>query len=206
MNIEWHPNIPYVQAHELMKTRMLERIEDNIQDTLLLCTHPPVYTLGRQKGASNNLINVGDIPCVNVERGGNVTFHGPGQLVGYPILKLPEHKHDIHAFLRFLESFWIRFLTKWNIEANRDDRNTGVWVNDKKIVAIGVAFRRWVSWHGFALNIDVDLSYYQRINPCGMSSALVTRLCDHTDEKIIVSKLQKEVGIDFFAQWEQWKI
>ena len=205
MNIEWHPELPYSQAHSLMKEYMIQRINDRIPDTLLLCTHPPVYTIGRQKDATSNLLNVGDVPCIHVERGGNVTFHGPGQLVGYPIFALPDHKRDIHGFLRFLESFWIDFLKRWEIQAERDPRNTGVWISGKKIVAIGVAFRRWVSWHGFALNINVDLSYYQRINPCGMSSSWVTRLCDHTAAPIVLSELQKEVGQEFFAQWQQWK-
>ena len=170
----------------------------------MLCSHSPVYTVGRQKDAQNNIINPQGTPIVSVERGGNVTFHGPGQLVGYPIVQIPEHKRDIHAFLRFIEEYWIAQLDKWNIQATRDDRNTGVWVDGKKIVAIGISLRRWVSWHGFALNIDVDLSYYQRINPCGMSSELVTRLCDHTVQEHSISILRQQVESSFFSHWKQW--
>ena len=205
MNIIWKPNILYSDAHILMQEYLKKRINHEIEDTLLLCSHPPVYTIGRQKGSEQSILNAGEVPCIFVERGGNVTFHGPGQLVGYPIVELPSHKHDIHAFLRFIEEFWIQFLQRWDIEAQRDDRNTGVWVEGKKIVAIGVAFRRWVAWHGFALNIDVDLSYYYRINPCGMGSDLVTRLCDHTSVPLDIEEIQKEVGNAFFAQWEHWK-
>ena len=202
--VEWLGHIPYEQAHELMKERLSQRLEGEIGDTLLLCSHPPVYTVGRQKDAQNNIINPQGTPIVSVERGGNVTFHGPGQLVGYPIVQIPEHKRDIHAFLRFIEEYWIAQLDKWNIQATRDDRNTGVWVEGKKIVAIGISLRRWVSWHGFALNIDVDLSYYQRINPCGMSSELVTRLCDHTMQEHSISILRQQVESSFFSHWKQW--
>ena len=203
-SVEWLSHISYEQAHDLMKTRLTQRLEGTIGDTLLLCTHPPVYTVGRQKGAFDNIIHPQGTPIVSVERGGNVTFHGPGQLVGYPIVQLPDHKRDIHAFLRFIEEYWIEQLKHWNIEATRDDRNTGVWVDGKKIVAIGISLRRWVSWHGFALNIDVDLSYYQRINPCGMSSELVTRLCDHSEQEHSVSILRQQVESSFFSHWKQW--
>ena len=130
--VEWLGHISYEQAHELMKERLSQRLEGEIGDTLLLCSHPPVYTVGRQKDAQNNIINPQGTPIVSVERGGNVTFHGPGQLVGYPIVQIPEHKRDIHAFLRFIEEYWIAQLDKWNIQATRDDRNTGVWAEGKK--------------------------------------------------------------------------
>jgi len=202
--VEWLGEIDYPQAVALMKHRLQQRLQGDIPDTLLLCTHPPVYTVGRQKNAMNNLLNTQGVPVVEVKRGGNVTFHGPGQLVGYPIVQLPDHKHDIHAFLRFLEDFWIEQLKTWEVQASRDERNTGVWVEGKKMVAIGISMRRWISWHGFALNIDVDLSYYHRINPCGMSSEMVTRLCDHTKEVVNIEKLYPKIGTEFFSQWEAW--
>ena len=202
--VEWLGHIPYEQAHEHMKKRLRQRLDGEIEDTLLLCTHPAVYTVGRQKNAHNNIINPQGTPIISVERGGNVTFHGPGQLVGYPIVQIPDHKRDIHGFLRFIEEYWIKILSQWNIQASRDDRNTGVWVDGKKIVAIGISLRRWVSWHGFALNVNVDLSYYQRINPCGMSSELVTRLCDHTEQENSVSILRQQVESSFFSHWKQW--
>jgi lipoate-protein ligase B len=202
--VEWLGEIPYPQAHALMKTRLSERLKNTIPDTLLLCTHPPVYTMGRQKNAEKSLLNPGEVPVIPVERGGNVTFHGPGQIVGYPIIQLPPHRHDVHAFLRFLEEYWIEQLASWNVQAKRDERNTGVWVEGKKMVAIGISLRRWVSWHGFALNIDVDLSYYRRINPCGMSSQLVTRLCDHTQEGPSIETIRTQISSSFFTHWKQW--
>ena len=202
--VEWLGVISYDDAHTLMHTKLMQRLNGEIGDTLLLCVHPPVYTVGRQKDALHSLLHPEDVPVVMVERGGNVTFHGPGQLVGYPILALPEHRHDIHAFLRFLEEYWISLLAQWNITGTRDDRNTGVWVDGKKMVAIGVSFRRWVSWHGFAINIDVDLSYFHRINPCGMSSELVTRVCDHTTQTLSISLVRDVVTSSFFTYWKQW--
>ncbi len=203
-HIEWLGSIPYQQAHTLMKERLQQRLNEEIPDTLLLCTHPPVYTVGRQKDSLKNLLNPQKTPVVHVERGGNVTFHGPGQLVGYPIVRIPAHKQDIHAFLRFLEEFWIAQLEHWGIAATIDERNTGVWVGGKKIVAIGISIRRWTSWHGFALNVDVDLAYYQRINPCGMSSDFVTRLCDHTKKRFEINTEYQKIGGDFFQAFNAW--
>ncbi|MEC7987362.1 MAG: lipoyl(octanoyl) transferase LipB [Myxococcota bacterium] len=202
--LEWLGQIEYGHAHQIMKERLSQRLTDEIPDTLLLCTHPPIYTVGRERTALNNLLNTENIPVQNIERGGNVTFHGPGQLVGYPILQIPEHKRDVHAFLRFIEEFWILFLQKKDVLATRDPRNTGVWVQGKKMVAIGIALRRWVSWHGFAWNIDIDLSYFQRINPCGMSSDLVTRFQDHSTMRFSPSDIYHEVGDDFFNAWKEW--
>ena len=203
-HIEWLGSISYPEAHTLMQERLKQRLNGEIPDTILLCTHPPVYTVGRQKDSPKSVINPQNIPVVHVERGGNVTFHGPGQLVGYPIVQLPDHKHDIRAFLRFLEDFWIDLLQEWGITAFRDERNTGVWVDGKKMVAIGISVRRWTTWHGFALNVHVDLAYYQRINPCGMSSDLVTRLCDHTKEHFHIESEYKKVGNDFFRSFHAW--
>ena len=167
----------YRAVYEQMKSLLVQRINNEIDDTLLLVEHTPVYTVGRARGAMNNLLNPQNIPVEQIERGGDVTFHGTGQLTGYPIVKLPVL--DIHAYLRFLEEFWIAELGLHNIRATRDERNTGVWVEGKKMVAIGVAMRRQVCWHGFACNITTDLNYFRQINPCGMSSDLVTRWEDH---------------------------
>jgi len=204
MTWEWLGEIDYGQAHQKMKEKLSLRLENEIPDTLLLCTHPPIYTIGRERNSSNNLLNTGSVPTQQIERGGNVTFHGPGQLVGYPIVQIPSHKQDIHAFLRFLEVFWIDFLKEKGVLATRDPRNTGVWVQGKKMVAIGIALRRWVSWHGFAWNINTDLSYFQRINPCGMSSELVTRFQDHSPLQFSPSEIYTEVGVDFFKAWNTW--
>ena len=196
--------ISYEDAVEKMKGVLEQRINGEVPDTLLFCEHDPVYTVGRTRGAADNILNPDSIPIVPVSRGGDVTFHGPGQIVGYPIFQLPEHRHDLHGFMRGLEEMMIRTLAQLGVHASRDPRNTGVWVDGKKVMAIGISARRWVTWHGFALNHSVDLAHYQRINPCGMSSELVTRLSDHlspvpspaTTKKIIVDELEK-----WWADW-----
>ncbi len=190
----WLGRIAYPEAHALMSATLADRIAGRIPDTLLLCEHDPVYTLGRSRGAAGNVLDPRGVPVINVERGGDVTFHGPGQLVGYPIFQLPEHRHDLHGYLRGLEESVIALLAGHGITGLRDDRNTGVWVDGRKIAAIGIAARRWVTWHGLAINRDVDLGYFHRINPCGMDSTLVTRMIDHTPAPPPLSVLAEETA------------
>lgn len=178
MDVTWlGKQSDYRAVYDQMKELLVQRVNNQIEDTLLLVEHDPVYTVGRARNAMSNLLNPSGVPVEQIERGGDVTFHGTGQLTGYPIVRLPVL--DIHAYLRFLEEFWIEELGRFDITATRDERNTGVWVNEKKLVAIGVAMRRQVCWHGFACNLTTDLNYFRQINPCGMSSDLVTRWQDH---------------------------
>ena len=149
--------------------------------TLILVEHDPVYTLGRRKQSSNNLIDVGDVECIEVERGGDVTFHGPGQLVVYPILRLEKDWQDLHRVLRALEEAAILCCADFGLEAQRDERNTGAWIDGRKVCAIGIGCRKWVTWHGMALNVSTDLEYFKRINPCGMNASLVTSLEQELD-------------------------
>ncbi len=201
MNINWlGTQQDYRSVYEHMKALLEQRVNNEIPDQLLLLEHSPVYTLGRARGAAANVLHTG-VPIEQIERGGDVTFHGTGQLTGYPIVQLPVK--DIHAYLRFLEDFWISELAQHNIVATRDDRNTGVWANGQKMVAIGVAMRRWVCWHGFACNLTVDLNYYQQINPCGMSSDLVTRWSDHAPAPDM-KNYAEQLGKRFATAWHQW--
>ena len=202
MDIKWlGKQSDYRAVYDHMKELLVQRINDDIDDTLLLVEHAPVYTVGRARNAMSNLINPNDVPVEQIERGGDVTFHGTGQLTGYPIVKLPVL--DIHAYLRFLEEFWIAELGRHGIDATRDDRNTGVWVNGKKMVAIGVAMRRQVCWHGFACNLNTDLNYFRQINPCGMSSDLVTSWEDHASAPNI-KEYALEMSSRFQEAWEDW--
>ena len=206
MNILWlGKNQPYSLIYQQMKTLLHERINEQIPDTLMLVEHEPTYTLGRARNAENNVLDPRNTPVIRVERGGDVTYHGTGQLTGYPIVRLPAHKQDILAYLRFLEEFWIQELSHHGIQGTRDERNTGVWVDGKKIVAIGVALRRWVCWHGFACNISTDLTYFQRINPCGMDASLVTRMIDYQVE-IDLEDFASHIGRQFKLAWESWCI
>jgi len=153
-------------------------------DTLLLVEHPHVITLGRAQKAKANLVAPGDVPVVEVERGGDVTYHGPGQLVAYPILQLGEGERDLHRFLRNLEEAMIRALADAGVAgATRRGGATGVWIGAaadglpaRKIASIGIACRKWVTFHGLALNVTSDLGYFRRINPCGFESSVMTSI------------------------------
>jgi lipoate-protein ligase B len=196
--------IPYEAAVEEMKTVLAARIAGDAPDTLLFCEHDPVYTVGRTRGAADNILNPENVPIVNVSRGGDVTFHGPGQIVGYPIFQLPEHRHDLHGYLRGLEEVMIRTLARYNVAGERDERNTGVWVDGRKMGAIGIAAKRWVTWHGFALNCTVDIRHYQRINPCGMTSDLVTSLHHHLDPCPGREAVMEAIADELAQWWGDW--
>ena len=170
-----------------MQTAMLgARIEGRVGDTLLMMEHPHVFTLGR--GADERFIvgNRERVPVRRVSRGGEVTYHGPGQLIGYPILKLEGRERDVTKYLRSLEAAMIDAIAKFGIEAARRDGMTGVWVGARKIASIGVGIRRWTTWHGFALNVSTDLSYFDSIVPCGIEGCRMTSVCEVTKRAVTV--------------------
>ena len=174
--------MPYAEALELQRTVARDRISGAIsEDVLLLVEHPPVVTLGRSS-KQKNLISSPDflksrgVDLFEVERGGDVTFHGPGQLVGYPIIDLKRHKLDLHWYLRQVEEAIIRTLSGYGISGERNTGYTGVWTQGKKIASIGVHARDWVTWHGFALNVVTDLSYFDFIVPCGIQDVEMTSI------------------------------
>ena len=149
------------------------------QDTLLLVQHPSIFTLGRRSTLDNLRFDHAaeqGIDIIRVERGGEVTWHGPGQLVGYPIFDLEYHKKDLHWFLRGIEQVIIDTLADYTLTAERDDAGTGVWVGDSKIAAIGLSASKWVTMHGFSINVNPDLNDFQRIVPCGIEGRTVTTL------------------------------
>ncbi len=172
--------IGYTEALELQNLVELRR-RDETSDILLMLEHPPVLTIGRDGGHEHIKVQSDKLREQGVEvhttnRGGNVTYHGPGQLVGYPILNLHNMKTDAHWYLRTLESVLIGTLGKFDIEAGRVAGKTGVWVGGEKIASIGVAIRHWITHHGFALNIAPDLSHFEWINPCGYPDAVMTSI------------------------------
>src|SRR3989442_9085855 len=142
-------------------------------DLLLLLEHPPVVTLGRNSHHAH-LLRTDGIEVFEVERGGDVTYHGLGQLVGYPILDLMQHRPDLHWYLRTLEQALIDALAELGIPAERDPGYTGVWTRRRKIASIGIHVKQWVTWHGFALNITTDLAHFDRIVPCGIQGVQMT--------------------------------
>jgi lipoyl(octanoyl) transferase len=169
----------YGAALELQRQLVAERQQGLIPDQLLLLEHPHVITLGRN-GKAANLLASGEvlsragIAFYPTDRGGDVTYHGPGQLVGYPIIDLREWKRDVGAYVRAVEQTIIDTLADYGISAGRIPKLTGVWVDDRKIAAIGVHIGRWVTSHGFALNVSTDLSYFQYIVPCGLSKPVTS--------------------------------
>jgi lipoyl(octanoyl) transferase len=171
--------VPYGEALELQQRLVAERKQELVPDQLLLLEHPHVITLGRNGHlenllASDEIMERAGISFYPTDRGGDVTYHGPGQLVGYPILDLREWKRDVGAFVRGVEQAIIDTVGEYGIEAGRIPKLTGVWVGDRKIAAIGVHISRWVTSHGFALNVLTDLSYFQYIVPCGLTKPVTS--------------------------------
>ncbi len=167
--------LAYDRALALQKALLSRRLASG-PDALVLLEHPPVYTLGRGADARHlGGAAQGEVPVLRVSRGGEVTYHGPGQLVGYPILALGDLRPDVHWYLRTLEEILIATLDDFGIRATREAGKTGVWVaGQRKIASIGVAVRRWVTWHGFALNVGADLHGFDAITPCGIEGVKMT--------------------------------
>jgi len=174
---------PYGKAWEIQKQLHADRLAGNIPDTLILVEHPHVYTLGKNADArhllaSENYLTSRGIELYHVDRGGDITYHGPGQLIGYPIFNLKEHKESISWYVNSVEEVLIKTLAGFGIQAGRIKGLTGIWIDDKKIAAIGMRISRWVTMHGFALNVATDLSLYSGIVPCGLATKGVTRMVD----------------------------
>ena len=166
--------VPYAAALAWQRSLAQARLAGHLMhDVLLLLEHPPVVTLGRTARAAHVLRPDG-VDVFEIERGGDVTFHGPGQVVGYPILDLTGHKPDLHWYLRTLERALIAALAELGIAAGRNPGATGVWTDNRKIASIGVHVKQWVTWHGFALNVTTDLSQFDRIVPCGIPGVEMT--------------------------------
>jgi lipoyl(octanoyl) transferase len=179
--------------------RQLELVEarqtGKAPDTLIVVEHPHVFTLGRRRDSQQNVLAPGGVPVIEIERGGDVTYHGPGQLVAYPIVFLDGEERDLHQFLRNLEEAVIRTCARVGVTADREPGKTGVWTSvelpgqeagplesmtrglgRKKLCSMGIACRKWVTFHGLALNVATDLSYFARINPCGFEASVMTSL------------------------------
>jgi lipoyl(octanoyl) transferase len=173
--------VPYAEGLDLQARLVQQRQAGSIPDTLLLLEHDPVFTLGRNARDENVLVPADVLRAEGIEvfetgRGGDVTYHGPGQVVGYPILDLAPDRKDVHRYVRDLEEVMIRTCGDYGIGASRIDGRTGCWIGDEKVGAIGVRISRWVTSHGFALNVDNDLGAFRFIVPCGISDRGVTSL------------------------------
>lgn len=193
----------YGEVLDLQRRLASGRIAGTIEhDLLILVEHHPVITLGRGFRAQNlpssrAALEAQGIELFNIERGGDVTFHGPGQLVGYPIFDLKGHQQDVHWFLRQLEESLIRTLASLGIQAGRREGYTGVWTSNRKIASIGIHLKQWVSWHGFALNVTTDLSCFDLIVPCGIPGVEMTsihrELAERTPRDVWARTLEQAV-------------
>ncbi len=156
------------------QTDSIDEIACGDSDVLVLVEHPPVITCGRGSHPEN--IRTSDVPVVEVERGGDVTYHGPGQLVVYPLLRLAGEERDLHRHLRQCEELTVRVLAAFGLAGSRRDGSTGVWIGERKIASIGIAVRKWVTFHGIALNVNNDPADFARIRPCGLDPEIMTSL------------------------------
>lgn len=193
----------YTEAFDRQKALVALRRENKAPDTLVFTEHAPVFTIGLRKGAAQHLIWDAEalaargIEYVESNRGGDITYHGPGQIVGYPIISLQNQK-DLHAYLRDLEEVVIRTLAFFGLESARRDGKTGIWLaNERKICAIGVAVRTWVTYHGFALNVCPDLSHFSGIVPCGITDGTVTSMQAEMSQAPTPAEVKSRLAVEF---------
>jgi len=196
--------LDYEEAWELQRRLFEERRQGSVPDTLLLTEHPPTYTFGKTGHQENLLVEKATLQrqgvgVFEIDRGGDVTFHGPGQLVGYPILDLRDHHRDVGRYLRDLEEVLIQTLAVYGVSAGRVEGLTGVWVGDAKVAAIGVKVTRWFTMHGFALNVNTHLTYFDKIIPCGIPDKRVTSLAELLGKAVAIENVQQVVIRKFMA-------
>jgi len=199
LRVRWLGRMEFQRALALQEEIVLKKREDpSVEDQLLLLEHEPVYTIGRTPDRSSlsapGRIRRGEVgaahlpyPLFVINRGGQATYHGPGQLMGYPIIDLRRCGQDLHKYLRWLEQSLMDLLAKYGIAAARRESLTGVWVGDRKIASIGVGVRHWITMHGFALNVCGDLSPFNDIVPCGINNLAMTSIEKETDTPVSVS-------------------
>jgi lipoate-protein ligase B len=202
----------YATAWDLQKTILEVKKKDNtFPDVVLFLEHHPVFTLGRRGGRQNLKVsecvfNESGIEIIQVERGGDITYHGPGQLVGYPIIHLQKNNLKVVEYVEGLEQAMIQTASEGGIDAGRNTMNRGVWVGNRKLGSIGIAVKRGVSFHGFALNVDLSLEPYEWINPCGLQNVSMTSMALETSGNMAMAKVKKsmkeQMASIFKIDWE----
>ena len=215
---------PYPSVWKLQRVLVQARSKGDIPDVLLFTEHDPVFTLGRHGGLENlcvprETLQEKGIPCLSTDRGGDITYHGPGQLVGYPIISIPGRGRRVKAFVDTLEEILVLTLARFGIRAGRVDKNHGVWAGSSKIASIGLAVKNGVSYHGFALNVNMDLAPFSWIHPCGLKDSLTTSMVELIDDPpsptevrdTLTGYFSRQMGrtpipipADEFSLW-QWK-
>ena len=201
----------YEEAYRRQEALVTRRIAGEIGDTLVFTEHEPVFTLGLRAGAENHLVWSAEqltregIAVARTNRGGDITYHGPGQIVGYPIVSLATHQ-DLHAYLRFLEQVLINGVGALGLAASRREGLTGIWLGTRKVAAIGVAVKRWVASHGFALNVNANLAHFQGIVPCGLSATdgTVTSLQAELGHALDLAEVKFVLAGEFRTLWPEF--
>ena len=196
--------VDYKEAWDLQKKIFELRRGNQIPDTFFMLQHPHTYTLGKVADKSNLLsseeqLKDAGVSVYEIDRGGDITYHGPGQIVGYPIISLSGWKEDTHLYLRSLEEIIIQTLSSYGIESGRNPKYTGVWIGDRKIAAIGIKVSRWITMHGFAFNINTDLSFFNGIIPCGIKEKEVTSLQKELGREIDIEEV-KNILLEKFTE------
>lgn len=196
--------VDYKLVWDLQKIILDLRYQNKIPDVLFLLEHPHTYTLGKIADKENlivdqNFLESKNISVYEIDRGGDITYHGPGQIVGYPIINLDSWKRDTHKYLRGLEEVIIRTCSEYGLNCRRDSNYTGVWIEDRKIAAIGIKVSRWITMHGFAFNINTDLSLFNGIIPCGIKDKSVTSLDKELKSSVAISEVKEKLIENFKA-------
>jgi len=197
----WLGRLAYQPALDLQEKTLAARATGETPDQLLLLEHDHVYTIGRQRDRSSLGAAPLPHPVVEINRGGQATFHGPGQLVGYFIFDLQKLTPDLHLFLRWIEEGLITLLAEYNVTAQRREGLTGVWIGDRKMASIGVGVRKWITMHGFGLNVGPDLSGFESITPCGLSGVTMTSLSRELGREIRVEEAATKAAAIFTARY-----
>jgi lipoyl(octanoyl) transferase len=195
MKIEWLGRIDYQTGLGIQEERLNECLNRG-EESVILLEHEPVYTIGRLLDKSSlRVVDQLPYPVFETNRGGQATYHGPGQLVGYPILDLRARGRDLHRYLRKLEDLLIDLLKEFEIKGSKVEGKTGVWVQERKIASIGVGIRKWVTMHGFALNVASDLSGFQSITPCGLSGVRMTSISIESGNEVSLETVREKVPL-----------
>jgi lipoyl(octanoyl) transferase len=198
----WLGKVSYSDGIQLQAQAVDNLRSDQAEEQLFLLEHPHVFTLGRAANRANILLTLDELEERGIEvhetgRGGDVTYHGPGQIVGYPIINLKPDRCDVHRYVRDVEEVLIRAIADFGIEGERIEGLTGVWVGDEKVAAIGVRIARWITSHGFALNVNTDLSYFQMIVPCGITDKGVASMSKLLGKNIDIEEVARTVTRHF---------
>ena len=194
--------IDYKEAWDLQQEIHSKRVSGEVEDFLFLLEHPNTYTLGKTAHKENligseDYLNKNEISVYDIDRGGDITYHGPGQIVGYPIIDLNNWFKDTHKYLRALEEVIIKTCAEYNLDCERNSKHTGVWLGERKIAAIGIKVSRWITMHGFAFNVNTDLNLFNGIIPCGIQDKSVTSLNKELKKEISIQDVKEKLLKNF---------